>query len=433
MKKIFLAMTAIAMMASLEVSAQSKQFKYGTTADSTVCKNNLSFYNDYVKQKQFLAALPAWRKAYSTCPATASQNLYINGARILKAAISAEKDQAHKKALIDTLMNVYKIRIENFPKNVVSARNSMAADFIFYNRKNFDEVYKLTEEVVEGNQKETSANVLVNNLNAAVELYKAEKLDAEKVINTYERNIALLAEGAPEKDAIESLFISSKVASCDNLIALFTPRYEANPDDYELVSNIVRMMNTADGCANNDLYLNAVTSMHKISPSYKSAYGLYKLNSVRGNYDEAVKYLEEAIASDETDAVQDGDYNFELAVYSFKSGKNAKAYAAAEKAASLSPAVKGKAYLLMGQIWGSTVCGGNEIERRAPYWVAVDYLQKAKAADESLTEEANKLISSYAAYYPLAAEAFMYDVQNGQSYTVSCGGMRATTTVRTQK
>ncbi len=87
----------------------------------------------------------------------------------------------------------------------------------------------------------------------------------------------------------------------------------------------------------------------------------------------------------------------------------------------------------MGQIWGSTVCGGNEIERRAPYWVAVDYLQKAKAADESLTEDANKLISSYAAYYPATAEAFMYDIQNGQSYTVSCGGMRATTTVRTQK
>jgi len=27
----------------------------------------------------------------------------------------------------------------------------------------------------------------------------------------------------------------------------------------------------------------------------------------------------------------------------------------------------------------------------------------------------------------------MYDITDGQSYTVSCGGMRATTTVRTQK
>ena len=55
-----------------------------------------------------------------------------------------------------------------------------------------------------------------------------------------------------------------------------------------------------------------------------------------------------------------------------------------------------------------------------------------KAADEALAEDANGLIRQYSAYYPQTAEAFMYDFTNGQSYTVSCGGMRATTTVRTQ-
>ena len=55
------------------------------------------------------------------------------------------------------------------------------------------------------------------------------------------------------------------------------------------------------------------------------------------------------------------------------------------------------------------------------------------AADDSLTEDCNKLISAYSVYYPQKAEAFMYDVVDGQSYTVNCGGMRATTTVRTQK
>jgi hypothetical protein len=93
----------------------------------------------------------------------------------------------------------------------------------------------------------------------------------------------------------------------------------------------------------------------------------------------------------------------------------------------------GKAYMLMGTIWGSTVCQGNEIERRAPYWVAVDFMTKAKNADPALEEEANNHIRQYAAYYPQTAEAFMYDITDGQSYTVSCGGMRAVTTVRTQK
>ena len=87
---------------------------------------------------------------------------------------------------------------------------------------------------------------------------------------------------------------------------------------------------------------------------------------------------------------------------------------------------------MIGTIWGSQVCRGNEIESRAPYWVAVDYMIKAKNADETLAAEANNMIAQYSKYYPQKAEAFMYDLLDGQPYTVSCGGMRATTTVRTQ-
>lgn len=234
---------------------------------------------------------------------------------------------------------------------------------------------------------------------------------------------------------IENIFISSKVASCDNLIALFTPRYEANPEDVELVSNIVRIMSTADDCTDNDLFVNAATSMHKLDPSYNSAYFLYRLYNSQGNYDEAVSFMQEAINYPESDEDKDADLYFELAAYCFKNGKNMAALDYATKAVQLDKdnSTVGKAYMLAGTIWGSTVCKGNEIETRAPYWVAVDYMNKAKAADSALTDEANKLIAQYRTYFPQTAEAFMYDLQDGQSYTVSCNGMRATTTVRTQK
>ena len=192
-------------------------------------------------------------------------------------------------------------------------------------------------------------------------------------------------------------------------------------------------MNTAEDCLSNDLYLNAVTSMHKNDPSYNSAYFLYKLHSNRGNVDQAVAYLEEAIAAEASGPEVDAEYLYELANYALKNKMKGKAYDAARKAADLDYGFAGKAYFLMGTIWGSTACGGNEIQRRAPYWVAVDYLQKAKAADASLTEDANRLIGSYSAYYPQAAEAFMYDISAGQAYTVSCGGLTATTTVRVSR
>ena len=187
-----------------------------------------------------------------------------------------------------------------------------------------------------------------------------------------------------------------------------------------------------EGCMDNDLFLNAVQTVYNLEPSYSSAYYLYRLYSSRGDVDNAVKFIEEAINYAESDNATDAGYYFELAAFSFKNGKNVKAFEAAQKAAELDAAVAGKAYMLMGTIWGSVVCGGNDIEQRSKYWVAVDYMNKAKAADETLAEAANDLIRQYSAYYPQTAEAFMYDVTDGQSYTVSCGGMRATTTVRTQ-
>ena len=55
-----------------------------------------------------------------------------------------------------------------------------------------------------------------------------------------------------------------------------------------------------------------------------------------------------------------------------------------------------------------------------------------KAADPELAAEANKRINEYKKYYPLTADAFMFGVNDGETYQVSCGGFKANTTVRTQ-
>ena len=89
--------------------------------------------------------------------------------------------------------------------------------------------------------------------------------------------------------------------------------------------------------------------------------------------------------------------------------------------------------MLIGTIWASVSCGGDEIAKRAKFWVATDYMQRAKAKDPSLAAEADKNIIRYRAYFPKAEDAFMYDLVDGRSYTVSCGGMSASTIVRTNK
>ena len=433
MKKITLVLLAMAMTLGTIVSAQDK---YGPNAEE--CKKYLSYYQEYYKQKNYDDALPNWRQAMKICPPTASQNMLLNGMVLLGREINKTKDADTRKALIDSLLNLNDIRAEYYPNYAVAAMNTKG-QYMTQFFKDPKQVYDGLSTIVAANQEKTKPSLLLLQLNSAIDLFKADKLGAEEVINTYQNAIALIGKAEQTEDVvktkgdIEGLFITSQVASCDNLIALFTPRYEADPDNIDLVTNIVKMMGNTEGCQNNDLFLKAVTKMHANEPSAASAYYLYKLHAAQDDNTTAVKYLEEAIAFGDLDTATKANYNLELAAFGLKTGMNAKAFEAARKAAELDPANQGKAYYLIGTIWGSTRCGGNEVERRANYWVAVDYLQKAKAADESLTADCNRLIGSYSVYYPQKAEAFMYDIVDGQSYTVNCGGMHATTTVRTQK
>ena len=442
MKKLIL-MISVAVMALASSSALSAQGKFGP--DSAECIKYLSYYTEYYKQKNYDSAIPNWRQAYKLCPPSSRYTMLSNGTTLVKRLIQQNsKNPVYRAALIDTLMTIYDQRVEYWPKYATSSLNNKALDIYNFMKKEPVKMYNGLTEVIFINKEQTTPNVFLFQVNTAIDLYKDGLMDAEAVISAYETATQYLAAAQPKNDTekatiektvgdIENLFISSQVASCDNLIALFTPRYEADPQNLDLAKNIVKMMLVTEGCTDNDLFLSAVTTMYDLEPSHNSAYNLYKLYSSRGNFDNAVKYMEEAIASEGSDAEADAGYNFELAAFCYKNGKNAKAIECANKAVELSDTFDGKAYMLMGTLWGGLVCPGNEIETRAKYWVAVDYMNKAKNADPALAEEANNHIKQYSAYYPQTAEAFMYDVTDGQAYTVSCAGLRAVTTVRTQK
>ena len=289
MKKIVLTLLAITMVFAGNLFAQGK---YG--ADSANCIKYLSYYKEYFKQKNYDQALPNWREAYRICPPTANQTM-----------------------LIDSLMVLHDQRVENYPKYASTALNNKALDLSNY-ITDPAVLYEGYNKIIESNGTAVKTSVLLFDLNAAIKLYQDGKIGAEEVINTYQRNLDLLAEIKPKTDIeagqndkvkadLEGLFITSNVASCDNLVSLFTPRFEANPEDISVVSNIVSMLNKTEGCTDNELFLKAVTAMHKLDPSYKSAYFLYRLNSSKGNVSDAIAYLEQAIEYPESDMATDGE------------------------------------------------------------------------------------------------------------------------------
>ena len=441
MKRVVTVVLALVMMASASALAQGK---YG--ADSANCIKFLSYYKEYYKQKDYDSALRNWRKAYETCPATANQTMIIDGTTLMRYLIKKNtKNPVYYKALVDTLMTLHDTRVEYYPKYAVSALNNKGLDMFNYIKDNPKTLYDGYNTIIERLGVQAKPQLFLFNLKAAVDLYNNGVISSEDVIATFQRNSDLLEKSpattqiAQEQKSkmatdLENMFIGSKVADCDKLLELYGARFESGKDDLAMVTNIVKMLSITEDCQDNDLFLNAVTSMYKLDPSYNSAYYLYKLHSGRGNKDEALRYMEEAIASEGSDAATDAAYYYELATFCFKNGMLAKAHAYSHKCIELGGEYTGKAWFISGQVWGAVACpGGDEISSRAHFWVAVDDMLKAKAADESLAEEANRLIASYSKYFPQTAEAFMYGVQDGQAYTVSCGGISASTRVRTQK
>ena len=440
MKKLtILFALALGFLATVNVSAQGK---YG--ADSAACIKYLSFYQDYIKQGNLEAADPAWQQAIQLCPPTASQNMLLDGMKILRKKINKfRSNPIRKEVLVDSLMMLHEMRISTYPKYVVTAKINKAMDMITYAAKGEEqEVFNVLGDAMETAKGKTAVVIPVRYMNYANDLYKAGTMSAEEVMAAYNKaySTAELIEKAKPSQAItdakkdiENLLMISGVASCENLVEMFTPRFEANPTDRYMLGNLISMF-SASNCLDEDLFMLAVEEMHKMESSHNSAYLLYKLYSQRNLADKAIAYMEEAIAlCGDTLVNQAADYCLELGTYCFKSaGEDAKAVEAAKKAAELNPENAGRAYLLAGTIWGSQKCHGNDIETRAPYWVAVDYLTKAKNADENLAAEATNLINQYRKYFPFKSEAFMFDLLDGATYTVSCNGLREATKVRTQ-
>ena len=436
MKKLTLLFLTAVMMSIGSISLFG-QGKYG--ADSAECIKYLSYYKEYYKQKNYDDALPNWRKAFKLCPPSANQTMLIDGTTLIRQLISKNKaNSVYKDALVDTLMTIHDLRAQYFPKYAETAMNNKGLDMINYMQDEPKAVYEGLKAIISENKENSRPQFFLFLFNAACSLYDSGVLTSEEVLDDFGTAMSYM-DKMPSNEIkdkirtdIENLLATSEVSSCVNLIALFQPRFEATPDDLALVTNIVKLLGSTEGCTDNDLFFNAANKMHELDPSSSSAYFLYKLYAGRNDVENSVKYMEEAIAAEDTDAAQDAQYYFELATFCYKNNSNAKAFETAMKSAELDSSIAGKCYMLIGSIWGSQVCSGNEIEKRAPYWVAVDYLVKAKNADPSLAEEADKLIAQYSQYYPQTAEAFMYNYNKGDSYTVSCGGMRAVTTVRTQ-
>ncbi len=413
--------------------------KYGHGKDSVRCIRNLSLYREYAKQKIYISALPYWRVVYNECP-RASLNIYIDGVNIYKTLLKNAKTKEEKKSYLDTLQMVYDQRIKYFNKKAnVLARKGIA---LMQYGSSFPEIvedaYNAFKQCIDISENSTPPPVLAGYITASQLLLKEKKITNEDMVNNYASTIQIIfaqEKKAPSnkqvkqiKEHINKIFARTKASSCDALISIYQPKFDASPKDTSLLKSLTDILST-NNCEQTDLYYKALANFNEYYPSSESASKLAHLAEKNGHYKEAAEYYKKAIELEQDDIKKASLYiNLGQITYSeLNNYSQAEGYA--EKAARLNPD-NGKPYILLGNIYASaTNCGENDFQKKAVYLLAVDMYKKAKSVDSTTAETANKYIKMYSKYYPDKETAFFHGYEEGSSYTVG-GWINKQTTIR---
>ena len=432
-KLLIVAVAAFAL--TLTASAQKPNL-------SNDCIKYMSYYQQDYKAKDYDRALPSWRAALSACPPNASQNLYIHGTTMMTRRLKEIKDPALREQVVDTILMLQDLRAENYPAKRVDILNNKGTYLVNYRKNRPGEIVVPLAEITRELGGKTNNTILVNLFSSSVALLNEGKVTPDAVADTYElvsdamdakrsTDPAEIEDNNKARSVVGQMLSDSGLATCERLVESYTPRFNADPNNATLAAGIIRMMNLTEDCAGTDLYFRAVTTLHRLDPSHRSAYALYRMNAAKGNKDEALEYLKEASEAADAPSEQRAGYLYELALNCYKNHQRAAAIDAALKAAETDSSYEGRTNIVLGNLWSSAPADG-ELNKYARYWVAYDYYMKAKAADPSLTEEADKLAAGVRRYFPEASEIFMFDMAKGDSYRASAGGMSALTTVKTK-
>jgi len=219
-------------------------------------------------------------------------------------------------------------------------------------------------------------------------------------------------------------------ATCEDLIPIFTKKFEETPDDVELLNKITDMLDKKD-CTDSDLFFQASVKLNQLQPTPHSSFMIAKMLMKKDKYDEAVSYLEGALEIDDADAQADA---FILLATIYRQKHNfPKARSYALSTLDLRPD-DGNAYLIIGDMYAASAseCGDNDLTKKTAYWAAIDKYKKAKSVDPGVGDIADKRIEIYSKQFPNSETIFFYDLSEGESYKVECW-INETTTVRALK
>ena len=425
LKNLFIAFGfAVACVPAMaQYEGTSWEDRIGTGEDSLRTRQNLSMFNMAIKQGSYTDAYDVWKPIMEKAP-FANLRIYTDGSFMLQNLILQEKDAAKKKEYFNELMNLFDLRLKNLAGlNSFAKANLQAtegdvvyqkaycyavycpqADQANYTHdKAYEHFAKANKLLEEQGGREVRGNMLDIFFRISFAKYQADNNGfREQFLQDYleskdlcEKMLQLAKEEPnPEKaqkiaaeydlplNNIEGIFAQSKAADRDQIIAIFTPKVEANKDNLAYLKSALTLM-AANDCDDTPVYYKAAEYAYNIEPTFESAIGTAQKYYKDGKTAESVKYYNDAIDLCKSDA-QKGNIALRVAAAMRKSGDFKSAYDYLDKAMEYNPDLEGKCYMQRANI----------ATKEKNYADAKAFCDKAAAADITLAGSAQRLKSS---------------------------------------
>jgi hypothetical protein len=385
-------------------------------ADVETSRKYISLYSSYLGQKSYQEAANFWWQAKAAAPKY-KPNLYKNGVAIyqkLADAAKKAKDTAQTIGYADTLFRVYDLWIDTYG-DCYKIQMKYANDRTKYYPKDFEISYAKYKVAFAFYPLDKIRSSWVQKyFTTAYMMVRNKRIECDEILELYD----FLTGICDKKSATDKNFATAQktldkyiapCASCDKLEELFKPKFEASPDDIQLMEKIVGMMGGRK-CTDSEFYMMVVEKIYAITPTYKSARGLALYYYNKKAFSQAANFFEEALTLTEDELEKAKLYPPLVNIYASTNNctkriKYAGMIGSNERNAAIASCIAGKA----------SSCGNTKVLRSFGYCLALDYAEKSGGKVSSAQ------VNAWKKSLATTQELFFADgIKVGQEVSVPC-------------
>lgn len=240
-------------------------------------------------------------------------------------------------------------------------------------------------------------------------------------------------------DKLSSFFDSTRnqlFDSPEERITFLKNQLDSNPEDQKIMTEL-RDLYVQQGMMQEAQKLNE--KLYEMDPSFENTKALAEFAVNNANYSNAVKYLREATEKAPSDE-EKAELALKLSDTYLNQGNLQEARRYARQAANLKSGW-GRPYIQIASIYAQAVnncTSGRKMTRedKVVYWLVLDYLDRARQVDSSVSNTVQRQYQSYEPVTPTTEEKFFKGWEKGDKMSVdgsinSCySWIGETTTVR---